>query len=496
MLQHLTPLWRDRLFLLGGGALGVLCGFYLAQGMVIIPGLVLVASLAVIISLTHTTRLQAGVLCFLAIGYVIGNRGFAQFAMIPGLPLLPGEAALALLAGLQIIERATQGPERRQLGVLEVLILLWILVGGVRFLFDFREYKFTALRDFAMVYYAAYFFVAQTVGRNVPQLDRRLETVLRISSVVLIFTHRLWNLFPDFFLGTLQVGGIPLLFYKADLVGIYFAIGALLQYLRFEQKGGWWRFLLMGVMTLEILATQNRAAMLALIAGGTWLIFGGRWRLTALVIVSVLLGIFGTLWVAHITNTPWQKTPLLPLYEKVVSVVDPSGQKHYAGEDTFNKGDNNRFRLVWWSLVLDATVRTNPITGLGFGYDLARDFVRTYYADAGDDFTARSPHSFPVTIFARMGIIGLLPFLGILLLMARRTWIALHTPDHSGLGAWICAWVIFVSSCFGVVLEGPMGAVLFWVLIGVANSQTPSAIESTKAQSAAPAAAPQPSPIA
>ena len=53
--------------------------------------------------------------------------------------------------------------------------------------------------------------------------------------------------------------------------------------------------------------------------------------------------------------------------------------------------------------------------------------------------------------------------------MAVRIWQTLHDPDHRGLGMWIGAWVVFVSACFGVVLEGPMGAVLFWVMLGAAN---------------------------
>ena len=34
---------------------------------------------------------------------------------------------------------------------------------------------------------------------------------------------------------------------------------------------------------------------------------------------------------------------------------------------------------------------------------------------------------------------------------------------------------MLVSACFGVVLEGPMGAVIFWTLLGIANGGTPAA---------------------
>jgi hypothetical protein len=37
------------------------------------------------------------------------------------------------------------------------------------------------------------------------------------------------------------------------------------------------------------------------------------------------------------------------------------------------------------------------------------------------------------------------------------------------LGWWSVAWVMLTSGCFGVVLEGPMGAVVFWTALGMAN---------------------------
>ncbi|WP_221030577.1 O-antigen ligase family protein [Actomonas aquatica] len=473
MLHHLAPVWRDRLFFGGGLLVAVVSGVYVAQGVVLIPALVLAASLAVILSLVRTTALQGFVLMGLLAGYLIGNRGFAQFSLIPGLPALPAEMGLVVLAALQVIERAHSGPEARRVGALDVIVLLWIVIGSVRFLFDFRSHGFFALRDFATVYYAAFFFLTQTVLRRRPDFEARLLATLRIAAVVMMITHRLWQFYPGFFFNVLQIGGVPLIFYKADLLGVFLAVGTLLQFVRWEERGGWWRWPLMAVMTFEIIETDNRAAMLALACGGCWLVFGGRWRLAMVVLVTGVVGIFGTLWVAQQTNTPWQQTPLLGLYEKARSVIDPSGQGAYRGDDTANKGDNNRYRLVWWQTVARETVEENPVTGLGFGYDLARNFMQRYYGDNSGDYSVRSPHSIVMTVFARMGVVGLLPFLFLLGLMARHTWRALSSTDHAGLGLWIGAWGIMVSAFFGVVLEGPMGAVTFWILLGAAYGRSP-----------------------
>jgi len=40
------------------------------------------------------------------------------------------------------------------------------------------------------------------------------------------------------------------------------------------------------------------------------------------------------------------------------------------------------------------------------------------------------------------------------------------------LGTWCAAWVILVSACFGAVLEGPMGAVIFWSALGLAAAMS------------------------
>jgi hypothetical protein len=48
--------------------------------------------------------------------------------------------------------------------------------------------------------------------------------------------------------------------------------------------------------------------------------------------------------------------------------------------------------------------------------------------------------------------------------------------------SWWCAcWVILISACFGVVLENPMGAVVFWILLGLAHASTKAVTEAAAA---------------
>jgi O-antigen ligase len=174
---------------------------------------------------------------------------------------------------------------------------------------------------------------------------------------------------------------------------------------------------------------------------------------------------------AEVRHQSWRQTPLHRIYERVASIVDPLGQRTYQTDDAF-KGDNNVFRMVWWRAAVTETLETNRWFGLGFGHDLAARFVQQYLPESTEDFTARSPHNVLITVFSRMGLAGLALFLCVVGAMTTRTWRALHDPEriYTSGAAWCSAWVLLLCAGFGVVLEGPMGAVVFWTLLGLANA--------------------------
>ena len=320
-----------------------------------------------------------------------------------------------------------------------------------------------------MVYYAVFFYLAANIVHRDPARLAVLLATLRISSVIMAVLFSIAVQWPGVLESALTLRGVPLIFYKADLVGVFAGVGALLHFIRFEQTGRWrsvgFSLLLVGV----VLMTNNRSALLALAVGAAALGIAGRWRFPVLlgggaVVAAVLLVAIST-W----RGDSWRDTPLVGAYERMVSLVDPLGTGSYQGEATFNKGDNNRFRLVWWSEVIAETIDTSPIYGLGFGYDLSARFQRVYYGVSPEDFNARSPHSIAVTVFARMGLVGLVLFLGIIVQMVYWVWGAARRDDLEQLAPSLMATMVFTSACFGVVLEGPMGAVVFWVMLGAGS---------------------------
>jgi hypothetical protein len=473
----MNPIWKKRLIALGAAVLAVTAGFAVADEGGIPRAITGVA--LVVMALFAVTRFQ---LCPLGallpglavVGYIVGNRGFAQFSLLGGLfpAALPAEVTLLLAGGLLAVQCAWRGffPMRRDL--LNVAILAWMAGSSVRLYSDLRNFGlFDVLRDFAVVYYAAFFFLAQEAGRT--EAGRRfLRQCLVGSCAALLVLWPLTQVFQDFFLNVFTIREVPLIFYKADLAGTFMAMGAVLFFLRFEASRRWWDLAISLALILEMLAGNNRASMLGLVAATVFLLVAGRWQLAAAQALAGATAIASIMLGALLTDTSWQQTPVYGLYERVVSLADPQGLRVYESDDAANKGDNNQFRAVWWRTVFDETMQGGPWLGLGFGHDLAERFVQQYLPSDSDDFSTRSPHNIMLTIFGRTGFVGLGLFLIVLGSAARCTWRSLRMPKgHDSAAHWCGAWVILTSACFGVVLEGPMGAVVFWTLLGLANAE-------------------------
>lgn len=405
------------------------------------------------------------------VGYLVGNRGFAQLHP-PNTPLLPAEAALglALVIGGWRWAADKRLPFRRDSA--NLLLLLWIVVAAIRVPFDFRTYGFMAVRDFAMTYYALFFFVAQDWARTF--VDRRfLERCLTVGLALTTPVFWAFTLWPDVF-DRLTVGGVPVIYIKSDVAGGFMAGGFFLFVERFcrRRRLGW--AVLAAIALAGVATSDSRAAAVAVAAGLPLLVLLRRWRSLQLVGVLFALGVLALVGQAVTTSKPLAATPLYRAYESAASLADVSGTRTYRSAGLGDKPDNNQFRIAWWRTVIDDTWREGRWFGLGFGADLAQDFLRIYTAIGDEDFTARSPHDFPLSVFARTGLVGLAAFAAFLVAWTVRAWKSARRTDAAAednpVAWWLVAWSIFVSACFGVVLEGPMGAVVFWTALGLANA--------------------------
>ncbi|MBI5380790.1 MAG: O-antigen ligase family protein [Opitutae bacterium] len=468
----MNPVLQRRLLALAALPVALLIGWQVAHESLLLP-LLLAAGAAAFVAVRFThVALDVAVLGLLLFGYVVGNRGFAQQMPFAGLPLFPAEFGLALGGGWLLVKSAWHKELPWRGDLLNWTLLLWIAAGTARLAFDVRREGFMAVRDYAMVYYAGFFFVAQQQAADA-RARRFLRGCLLWGVAVLLPVYPLFKAFPEFFVGTLTVRGVPLIFYKNDLVQTFLAAGSVVLFQaamgqRWALAGKLGAILLGGAVLVE----NSRAALVGLAAAAGWLALTRKPAYLKSLALAGALALVGLLFATWVGRGEWRQSSLVVMYERVASMFDVQGTRTYASEELGDKPNNNRFRLVWWRSVIGETWENAPAFGLGFGHDLAERFLRVYEFDLGEDFNVRSPHSFPVTVFGRMGAVGALLLLALIVALTRITWRRLREADETAepqSGLWCACWVILVSACFGVVLEGPMGAVVFWTLLGLAN---------------------------
>jgi hypothetical protein len=443
-------------------------GWLVAEGEHIVPAFV--AALALLGCVTQLLRVPIGAVLLgtILFGYLVGNRGFAQVMPIPGFPILPAELVLAIAGAWLVVQCAFSHelPFRRD--ALNLFVLLWLVVGTARAIFDVRQFGFMAVRDFAMVYYALFFFLAQYLAAE-PRARKFLLLILVVASVAQPLAALLSTTFPAFFYNTFTFRGVPLILFKGDLALTFMAVSAFILAFAVEGRMRWLALLIATVELLLVIGGDNRASVLGAVAALGWLGFSHARRFVAGQALAITAAFLVVAAFALLTEATWAEKKFHGVTERVHSLTDFFGSGTYVSEESSMKGDNNRFRSVWWQTVVAETLAENPAFGLGFGHDLARNFLREFNPEMADDFTARSPHSIVVSTIGRLGFVGLGVLLLLVIAFAVRTWRAVRDPEtpRAMLGLWACAWTIFVSACFGVVLEGPMGAVVFWSLLGV-----------------------------
>src|SRR5690606_26562766 len=121
--------------------------------------------------------------------------------------------------------------------------------GTVRVVFDVPEYGFMALRDYAMTYYAAFFFLAQHMGRD-PQARRYLTNCVLAAFLMLVPVYILFQIFPVFFITQLTIMGVPLVYFKGDLAVTFLAVGSLVVFHWAEGNRRFWAWPLCVAMFL------------------------------------------------------------------------------------------------------------------------------------------------------------------------------------------------------------------------------------------------------
>jgi O-antigen ligase len=456
-------------------ALAVAAGWEIGQESLALPAAIAVFCLLLALNLWLDILPDALVGGAVVVGYLIGNRGFAQLSP-SHLPLLPGETAL----GLGLVCCIWRGARTKVLPIrrdwVNWLLVLLILTGAIRIPLDIRRYGIMAIRDFATIYYALFFFIAQDWARH-PKSRQWIEACFTVGFAFVLPSYAAFERWPDFIVEHFTLNGAPVIYVKGD-IACGFMVAALFWFLdAFIRHRRLYQALLALINFAGVLLSNSRAAIVALFFCIAYLLLVRvtfkAGRLLRWLVAFSAIGLAFLLAEALLPRDPGKTSQLYRFYENARTVTDMSGTYVPETVTLSDKADNNSFRMIWWREVINETWAGGPWFGLGFGHDLAERFVMIYYPDETEEFGVRSPHSILVSIFARMGVFGFVITLALLAGMAARTWRdTCVRPAHEPNPAWLGAWAIFITACFGVVLEGPMGAIVFWILLGLANSYT------------------------
>jgi hypothetical protein len=465
-----NPKLRHWLFAALGAAAGVYIGIDLADESYGIAVLAALACCWLIVERTSEASPDVWLVAAAVVGYVIGNRGFAQLQPAARIPLLPAEAVLFVAVPALVVRMAMKRAAGVRKDFLNLAILVWAVIGTARLPLDMERYGVIALRDFAMIYYAAFFFISQDLGGS--EAGRKVLRGALTCAFVGLLPAVVWiEVNPDFLYEHFTFHGIPVIYHKSDLIGTSLAAGFFWLWTRAEKTGRrrWYLPAAASLLLIALMASPRAAMAAVAVTTALWLALR-RWRIAAAQVGIISIASVLAIAAASISGRDIRTSAPYSAFEHAVSIFDPAGRGTYINAESGDPGENNRFRMIWWRDVIDETLETNPVFGLGFGADLATRFLADYDLLSDETFSARSPHSMLVTVFGRMGIAGFLAWVAVSAGLARMVWRLCRRGEPDGMGYACVVCVVWISACFGVVLEGPMGAVVFWTVAGLANS--------------------------
>ena len=356
-----SSVWRAAIVAVPVFLLALILGSQLGTGSWLFP--IILASGGILFALYilffRAVTLDTLILGLLIMGYIVGNRGFAQLHIGGQTSIYIGELGLVAcvaLLGVRFALRRNQIIPKTALGW---AILFFLMLGGIRLCLDTMfqpsfASSFTAIRDAATVYYALFFFIAFQLGQN-PVARRILERCILVACVALLPVAAIYIFgFSDVFT-KITVRGYPLISHKGDLTTTYLAFASFYFFLRPARGALRASFRMLSLVFFAcMLAWTARAALLGFGCAVGLLLIARRPRFVFYQVATTiaLLIVIGLLQFARLGNT----SALGRVMDRVESIIDISGTHSYRGEVGESSAQNNQFRLVWWQSVINETM--------------------------------------------------------------------------------------------------------------------------------------------
>jgi hypothetical protein len=414
-------------------------------------------------------------------GYVLFNRSFAGLRIPAGpLPLYIGELLL-LIALPWAVWRwpgGTSGDIRRFLVVLGI----WLTYAFARLLAGGLAYGIDALRDFAIAYYGLFTVVGYVVWARLPRSTSSLFFAMLFATlvpvVVIVAITGEFEL-PFSNQDTTDQGGAN----RADVMADALIAGATFFLLPLRRaRLHFIRLAISSASLVLLLPLEVRSATVSALAVFGVFAWQRRWATLASlvgmpILVYGLLTLTGVQFSGRSGNTSPEAIANRQL-ATISALVGGEAADAAAAGALYTQNDvvdTVAWRLVWWKALMGelTSSEVKTVFGLGFGADLTAPLG--YQPGDPNVPPVRSPHNFLLTLFARTGLIGLALWLAMLgawavpLLRGMRSAMRRRDGEDSDYLLWLMTYplAIVVSAVFGVVLEGPYGAIPCYLVMGM-----------------------------
>lgn len=423
---------------------------YEERAAILLAGVAACGAFAVIA--TRDSRLPRELLFVLLAGVLVANKTFATIGT-SNVYIMDALLALAL-AGVFV--NAVTRRRMFDAGMPNLLIALFIIVGVVN-LMRGTEYGVAALKDSVINFYALAMLLPIALFASMDELRRFLRRLLPAAVVgALLFV-------------TISLPGSPVFNDSLSIVMTAATVEAatataflllVLQSPRLTSP----RLLTLGVLLAPLVIVPARSVWVgcAVSAVAVWAVARRERatimrRLAGIASVAILvLGGFAVVAEEYVR----------PAVADAMSFVVPS-----AVEPSAEVGDpvgNSRWRLDVWRTGWDNRIRENVLVGEGFGRPA---LVETSASADGDERTQF--HNGYLSYLLREGLVGLVLFFAIVAVAVSRlvgTVRGPHSPVDrmAALGLAGGIFLYLGNAAFAVILEGPMGGILFWLLLGCA----------------------------
>ena len=290
--------------------------------------------------------------------------------------------------------------------------------------------------------------------------------------------HTIWGLFYPIRNSIVAIspklmGIMPLFHFRQDADGVVFS-GGILYFLLLAKQYKWPRLLALTLVTVQfalVFIFQTRSIYVSCLFLFLFLsVIRQKRTLAKIAVIIILLLIIGI-----VSNF---KTAGRRGKHDVVSAQ--SLVYEFASIFRPKESGTASFRLLWWKSIIDDSLQNKRklFLGRGFGPSLAiGDYLEVGTKSRRDEELmgiAKSPHNIVITIFGRMGLVGLCLWLGFNCIffhymlwgikLAKRS----NSYDIQNVLMWLSGFILVIvgTSVFGVLLESPFTAIPYFFFLG------------------------------